>query len=44
MLRYLVLLAIRSSVAYRLCQARPPQGMPPARPVNRPRRAVPAHA
>ncbi|CAN7584465.1 hypothetical protein [Rhizobacter sp. LjRoot28] len=44
MLRYLVLLAIRSSVAYRLCQARPPAGMPPARPLTGPRRTAPAHA
>lgn len=44
MLRYLVLLAIRSSVAYRLCQVQAPKGMPPAPPLNRLRRATPAHA
>lgn len=44
MLRYLVLLAIRSSVAYRLCQIPWPPGMPPARASNPARRATPAHA
>ncbi|MGE5863738.1 MAG: hypothetical protein ACM32J_01435 [Rhizobacter sp.] len=44
MLRYLVLLAIRSSVAYRLCQVPTPPDMPPARSLTAARRTSPAHA
>lgn len=44
MFRYFVLLAIRSSVAYRLCQAPAGTGAPPGHPLTGLRRPLPAHA